>query len=99
VRDSGRPDVRRLEPSERDLALASVVAAFATDPLVRWVWPDDGRYAACAPPFFGLLLDLRRAGGEAWAAGGGAAVAMWDPPGGLYTAPAADPWPDGRVPG
>lgn len=85
-------DVRRLEPGERDAALASTVAAFGTDPLLRWVWPEDDRYAACAPGFFGLLLDLRRAGGEVWAASGGAAVAMWDPPGGLYARPATDPW-------
>ena len=88
-----QPDVRRLEPAERDAALTSTVAAFATDPLLRWVWPEDDRYEACAPRFFGLLLDLRRAGGEVWAAQGGAAVAMWDPPGGLYTRPEQDPWP------
>lgn len=91
--DPGLPDVRRLEPPERDRALATVVAAFATDPLLRWVWPADERYAAFAPSFFGLLLDLRQAGGELWAADGGAAVAMWDPPGGRYALPAADPWP------
>ena len=43
-----------------------MVAAFAADPLLRWVWPDDERYAACAPGFFGLLLDLRLEGGEVW---------------------------------
>jgi len=71
-------------PGERDAALATVVAAFATDPLLRWVWPDDDRYAAVGPAFFGLLLDLRMESGEAWGADGTAAVAMWDPPGGLY---------------
>ncbi len=91
--DESPPDVRRLEPAERDRALTTVVAAFENDPLLRWVWPEDGRYASCAPGFFGLLLDLRRAGGEVWAASGGAAVAMWDPPGGLYRRPAEDPWP------
>jgi GNAT superfamily N-acetyltransferase len=91
--DESPPDVRRLEPAERDRALTTVVAAFESDPLLRWVWPEDGRYASCAPGFFGLLLDLRRAGGEVWAASGGAAVAMWDPPGGLYRHPAEDPWP------
>ncbi len=91
--DSPSPDVRRLEPAERDAALATVVAAFASDPLLRWVWPDDDRYTARATQLFGLLMDLRRAGGEVWAAGGGAAVAMWEPPGGLYVRPAEDPWP------
>lgn len=87
------PGVRRLALSERDRALAAVVAAFVRDPLLRWVWPPDERYAGCAPSFFGLLLDLRLGGGEVWAADGGAAVAMWDPPGGLYATPAQDPWP------
>ena len=91
--DAPTPDVRRLEPAERDEALRTVVAAFAADPLLRWVWPDDDRYTACATVLFGLLIDLRRAGGEVWAAGGGAAVAMWEPPGGLYVRPAEDPWP------
>ncbi len=85
--------VARLGPDTTDRALTSVVAAFATDPLLRWVWPQDRRYDGCAPAFFGLLLSLRTAGGEVWAAAGGAAVAMWDPPGGLYSMPAEDPWP------
>lgn len=86
------PDVRRCRPSERDAALATVLAAFATDPVLRWVWPADERYDACAPSFFGLLLDLRMDGGEAWIADGGAAVAMWDPPGGLYRDQAEEQW-------
>lgn len=61
-----------------------MVAAFATDPVLRWVWPSDERYDECAPDFFGLLIDVRMAGGEVWLADDGAAVAMWDPPGGIY---------------
>ncbi|MBA2768733.1 MAG: GNAT family N-acetyltransferase [Sporichthyaceae bacterium] len=83
----------RLSTPARERTLQSVVAAFAVDPLLRWVWPYEDRYAGCAGRFFGLLLDLRLMGGEVWVAGGGAAVAMWDPPGGLYTLPAEDPWP------
>ncbi|MCY7372180.1 MAG: hypothetical protein LH461_00530 [Spirochaetaceae bacterium] len=64
---AAHPDVRRIEPAERGSALASVVAAFAVDPLPRWIWAEDERYAGCAPAFFGLLLDLRRLGGEVWA--------------------------------
>jgi ribosomal protein S18 acetylase RimI-like enzyme len=95
VHDRQVPAVRRCPPSARDDALATVVAAFATDPLLRWVWPDDGRYAGCAPDFFGLLLDLRLESGEVWVAGDGPAVssvAMWDPPGGLYQPPPEQRW-------
>ena len=88
VHDQRVPTVRRCPPTGRDRALNTVLAAFETDPLLRWVWPGT-RYAACAPAFFGLLLDLRLDSGEVWVADDDAAVAMWDPPGGLYL-PAAD---------
>jgi GNAT superfamily N-acetyltransferase len=84
--------VRRLLPHERDAAVQTVVAAFTADPLLRWVWPDDARYADQARGFFGLLLDLRMEAGEAWGVDGTAAVAMWDPPGGLYVPPPAERW-------
>jgi GNAT superfamily N-acetyltransferase len=88
------PDVRRCLPEQREHALSAVVDGFVIDPLLRWVWPGDERYAVCAPAFFGLLLDLRIACGEVWVADEGDSVAMWDPPGGLYL---PDPtWPDQR---
>jgi GNAT superfamily N-acetyltransferase len=86
------PAVSRLLPRDRDPALETVVAAFAVDPLLRWVWPEDQRYADCAVGFFGLLLDLRMELGEAWGADGTAAVAMWDPPGGLYLPVPEERW-------
>lgn len=86
------PAVHRCPPTVRDDALATVVAAFATDPLLRWVWPEDDRYAGCAPDFFGLLLDLRLQSGEVWVADHSASVAMWDPPGGLYLPPPEQRW-------
>ena len=95
MHDRRVPAVRRCPPSARDDALATVVAAFATDPLLRWVWPDDARYAGCAPDFFGLLLDLRLESGEVWVAADGpelSSVAMWDPPGGLYQPPPDERW-------
>lgn len=92
MHDRRVPAVSRLYPDGRERALATVVAAFSTDQLLRWVWPDDVRYAACAPSFFGLLVDLRLEGGEVWTADGGAAVAMWDPPGGLYQEVPGERW-------
>jgi GNAT superfamily N-acetyltransferase len=88
------PDIRRCQPAEQDRALSTVVDAFAVDPLLRWVWPEDERYAACAPGFFGLLLELRLASGEVWVADGGDAVSMWDPPGGLLLPTPDRTWTD-----
>ena len=80
-------EVRRVHAGERDAVLATVVAAFRDDPQVRWYFPDDDVYAAGAPRFFGFLLDTRIDGGEVWVADGGAAVAMWVPPGGNLLGP------------
>lgn len=77
-------DIQRCLPDQREHALSTVLDAFVVDPLLRWVWPSDERYAACATVFFGALLDLRLAFGEVWVADGGDSVAMWNPPGGLY---------------
>ena len=77
-------DIARCLPDQAKHALSTVLDAFVVDPLLRWVWPGDERYAACAPVFFGALLDLRLAAGEVWIADGGDSVAMWNPPGGLY---------------
>lgn len=77
-------DIARCLPDQAEHALSTVLDAFVIDPLLRWVWPSDERYAACAPGFFGALLDLRLAAGEVWIADGGDSVAMWNPPGGLY---------------
>ncbi len=89
------PPAGQLHPENRSAVLASAVAAFATDPVFRWVWPDDERYQRCAPLMLGTLLDLRMVGGEVWTARPTAAVAMWNPPGGLYAEPDEDPWPLG----
>lgn len=73
------------------------MAAFGTDPLLRWVWADDARYAGCAPAFFGLLLDLRLDSGEVWVTEEAeedavTSVAMWDPPGGLLVPTPPERW-------
>ena len=92
MHDRPVPTVERCPPAGRERALTTVVTAFATDPLLRWVWPDDERYAGCAPAFFGLLVDVRLEGGEVWTADDGDAVAMWDPPGGLYREVPGERW-------
>jgi GNAT superfamily N-acetyltransferase len=79
--------VRRALPTDRETVLVTTLRAFAADPLFRWVWPEDERYARCAREFLGLLLDLRTEGGEVWVVDDGAAAASWNPPGGLLGPP------------
>lgn len=52
------------EPTvDRDRAVAALVTAFSADPVIRWLYPDPGRYLR----FFPRLLDLY--GGDAFVAG------------------------------
>ncbi|MFI5392247.1 MAG: GNAT family N-acetyltransferase [Myxococcota bacterium] len=64
------------------MAVLSIVRAFVADPLVRWFFPDDETYVQRASTFFGLLFDGRVDDGNVHVARDGAAVSMWDPPGG-----------------
>ena len=76
------PIARPATRDDREVAVLSIVRAFAADPLVRWFFPDDGTYVQRASTFFGLLFDGRVDDGNVHVAGDGAAVSMWDPPGG-----------------
>jgi len=73
-------------PADRERVLASLVPAFANDPVLRHLFPDDATYPAYAAVFFGHLFDKRVAKGTIWTVGHGASVAMWEPP-----APVAEP--------
>jgi len=36
-------------PAEREAGIACLTMAFATDPVMRWLYPEPGRYAAYWP--------------------------------------------------
>ncbi len=61
--------------------VATVVAAFDRDPAFRLFF-DAGAFAEQAAAFAGALFDRRVARDAVWVVDDGAAVAMWEPPGG-----------------
>lgn len=65
----------------REQTLATITKAFAADPFLRLMFPDDEDYATHAPAFFGALFDKRIGGGTVWLVDDASAVAMWDGPG------------------
>jgi len=67
-------------PADRGRVVGAMVAAFVADPALRYFFPDDDSYAEGAAAFFGHLFDKRVHLGTVWTVGGGASVAMWDPP-------------------
>ena len=62
--------------------MSTFVAAFTTDPALRFFFPDDTTYPELAARFAGYLFDKRVARGSAYVIDGGSAVSMWDAPGG-----------------
>lgn len=67
-------------PSDRTRAIGSLVPAFAKDPVLRWLFPDDATYPEHAAAFFGRLFDKRVGRDSIWIADGGDSVAIWEPP-------------------
>lgn len=66
--------------ADRERVVTSCVAAFAADPVLRHLFPDDDTYPAYAAVFFGRLFDRRVGQGTVSVIGGGLSVAMWDAP-------------------
>jgi GNAT superfamily N-acetyltransferase len=72
--------VRRASASDRAGVIDTVVAAFATDPLVSgYFFPH--RFEEWAPLFFGYLFDIRIDDREVWVTDDLDSVAMWTRPG------------------
>lgn len=74
--------IRRATADDKVASVETAVRAFASDPFIRHLMPDDDRYDDDAAVFFGLLFDTRIAGGEVWCTDDCTAVAQWNPPGG-----------------
>ncbi|MFY1616934.1 GNAT family N-acetyltransferase [Micromonospora sp. WMMD736] len=74
------PEITIATPADRDAVVGTLVAAFVRDPILRHLFPDDETYPRHAATFFGDLFDKRVHRSSIWTIGGGASVALWDPP-------------------
>jgi GNAT superfamily N-acetyltransferase len=77
---STRP-VSTLDAGDRSQAIATVVSAFAADPVERWLYPADEEYGRHFPEFAAAFGGGAFAGETAWALDGHSAVALWLGPG------------------
>lgn len=66
--------------ADRERVIGSLIAAFTDDPVLRYLFPDEGTYPEHAAAFFGHLFDKRVHKGTVWAIESGASVAIWEPP-------------------
>jgi GNAT superfamily N-acetyltransferase len=74
------PQVRRASQADRAAVIATVVSAFATDPLVSGYFLPE-RFEELAPLFFGYLFDVRVGDAEVWVTDDLDSVALWSVPG------------------
>ena len=70
-----------IKPADRQRATSTLMVAFASDPVVRWVLGDPHAYAEYWPPIIDAFAGAAFDNGTAHAAAGFAAVALWLPPG------------------
>ena len=73
--------VSRLSSTERPAAIATVVAAFAADPVERWLWPEEDLYESCFPDFVAAFGGQAFEHESAWGLANAGAIALWLPPG------------------
>jgi ribosomal protein S18 acetylase RimI-like enzyme len=74
--------ISSLSNADKPVAIATVVAAFATDPVERWLWPEADAYAASFPEFVAAFGGDSALGHQtAWGARDASAVALWLAPG------------------
>jgi ribosomal protein S18 acetylase RimI-like enzyme len=72
--------ISALTNESRAAAIATVVDAFADDPVERWLWPERKSYEETFPKFVAAFGGRALEQGSAWGLDGGGAVAMWLPP-------------------
>jgi ribosomal protein S18 acetylase RimI-like enzyme len=68
-------------PDDSIPAVATIVLAFASDPMARWSWPQSHQYLSAMPKFAQVFGGNGFAHGGAHATEGYIGVALWLPPG------------------
>lgn len=72
--------VREVLPVERERAISTLTLAFASDPVVRWVFSDPLAYSTLWPPFIEAFAGRAFDNGTAYTVGRILAVTLWLPP-------------------
>jgi GNAT superfamily N-acetyltransferase len=70
-----------VDETARQHGVATLTLAFASDPVVRWAWPDSERYLSYWPPFVEAFGGRAFEEGTAHGLEDHVAVALWLPPG------------------
>lgn len=73
--------VEVIETTDRQRGIASLTLAFSSDPVMRWLWPDSGRYVTYWPRFAEAFGGHAFDDGTAYELQDCLAVALWMRPG------------------
>ena len=74
-------NVRSATAADRGAVVDVITLAFGTDPMARWAFPDPATYLRVMPEVIGAFGGAGFAHGTVHLVEGGAAAAMWLPPG------------------
>jgi len=74
-------EIVSVSDDEIDRAVATLVMAFASDPIVRWMYEDSYSYLVHMPELFGALATSCLRARTAYQTDDGLGVALWLPPG------------------
>jgi ribosomal protein S18 acetylase RimI-like enzyme len=75
------PSITPVTVAEQPPTVASIVLAFASDPLVRWIWSDAGAYLTHMPALIDAFAGASFHHGTAYATPDRSGAALWLPPG------------------
>jgi GNAT superfamily N-acetyltransferase len=81
--------MRPATTADRPLVVRTLTRAFATDPLLRWFFPDDGWWDQRALHLFGYFFDIRVDVSRVTVSSDVVAAALWSLP---HDAPDDDRW-------
>jgi ribosomal protein S18 acetylase RimI-like enzyme len=73
--------VKSASAAEQDAVFGVVTAAFLTDPIARWMYPEAHQYFAVGGSFASAFAGNAFANGSAYYVDGYAGAALWLPPG------------------
>ncbi|MGN7773807.1 GNAT family N-acetyltransferase [Phyllobacterium sp. 22552] len=73
--------VRVMAAVEEDLAVETVILAFAADPMTRWTWPHAHQYLTAMPRMIRAFGSTAFCNGTAFYTDGYAGTALWLSPG------------------
>ena len=79
--DTTPPGVETIAGDEVDHAIATLVLAFVTDPVARWMYDNPHQYLLHIPRLFRALGKNSFEGGAAQRIKDGLGIALWLPPG------------------